>query len=116
MRPARVTHVMFELVQMTEGTKNGAVRSVETYKNAVAEIERGVRVIDGGKKRRAANVAEGCGEAEARRNGACVLHCGIALVIEKTYPEAWVDGRLVWIGDRSVDLVQAEAREQCGFI
>ena len=116
MRAAGIEHVVFELVDIAVGTEDGAVGGIEGREKSIAVTDGGLDVIGRREKWRGANVSErGC-KTQVRRKRSGIFDGGVALVIEELYAESGIDGGLIGIGDRAIDLVQAEAREQGGFV
>src|SRR5260370_11196501 len=116
MRAVRVDHVVFELVDVPVGTEDGPVSGIETFKQTVAEGKGWLSVVAGDEKRRAADVAESRLIAEVWREGARIFYGSIALVIEELHAKIGINRGLVGVGDRSGNLIAAEAQEQGGLI
>src|SRR5712675_30126 len=116
VRTACIDGVVFQLVDISVRTKDGTIGGIEALEKAVAEADCRLGAVDGGKNRRAANVAQCECKTEAWRYCSLVLYRGVALMIEKPHAESGIDGRLVGIGGRAAHLVQTKSPHELGLV
>jgi hypothetical protein len=109
-------HVVFELEKISIRAKDRASGRIKSLEKTIAIGNSDVGLIGGRKYGRAANVCEGIGEAEVRRDGSRVRGGCASLVIEEFHSEAWIDSGLIRVCGWAIDLVQTESCEECGFV
>ncbi len=107
--------ILSALKKIAVGLHHRSGRGVECLEQAVAEFYGGVGAVGCGKARRGTSDAHRGLEREPRRNGARVCRHHVALVVDVLDAEGGIDGRLVWIGGGTGEIVEVEAREKLIF-
>ena len=108
-RPGKVLSSLEEIAERRHHRARGGV---ECLVKAIGELERWIRVVRRGERRRRARDAQRRFPQKARRNGSRIGKDDVALPVHILHAEAGIDRRLIGIGRRSRKVVVVEAREE----
>src|SRR5579875_3413101 len=107
---------MPELKKISEGAGYRTVGRIVGLVQPIVKVNGGLGVVDRREKRRAANEPDRSFRGQVWRPRVRVFQPRAPLVIKKPDSEAWINGRLVRIGERAGYLVQAEPRIERRFV
>ena len=116
MRVTDSGHVVLQLIEVGIRSEDRACRSAVGGEQTIAEQNRWLGMVGGGKERRAPYVSDGRLKTQMRTDRARVGHAHVALVIEELDGKTGVNRSLIGIRDRPRHLVQTEPRQQLRLV